>query len=485
MILGRLSHPTCLGNHLHQPAGWPMSTSTTKRYMIDLFAGCGGLSLGMEQAGFTPLLFSEINRHAAETYKENRAGQSIEECPDVSELVKTIDARVAVWRGQGIKDIDLVCGGPPCQGYSGIGHRRSFEVEREAVPSNHLYLEMINVIEAVQPKVFLFENVRGLLSGRWTKTGEKGEIFKSVWAAFSKIDGYRVRWALVQAKHYGVPQNRPRLLIVGLRTGEAAQHLDPDSPEANALRSGFLPERSGQAPDLSEVFGDLVDPNYRATGRTSTYPLPALRGGFQEEMRTAPDGQLLPKGAPVTEHEYSNHSDDIVKKFRYMIDNGGAIPARMKTKKFAQRVLPEHWGEEGPNITATSLPDDFVHYSQPRSLTVREWARLQCFPDWYQFKGPRTTGGHRRAGRPDQNIWERDVPRYTQIGNAVPVRLAKAVGTHFVANLLSQAAPRLEVATSRKGSKPESKLKASGTATSTPRSKARAPAQAKRPKRKG
>jgi DNA (cytosine-5)-methyltransferase 1 len=115
-----------------------------------------------------------------------------------------------------------------------------------------------------------------------------------------------------------------------------------------------------------------------------------------------------------------------------MINHNGEIPPRYRTKKFAQRVLPLRWPSSGPNITTTSLPDDFVHFSQPRTLTVREWARLQTFPDWYEFRGPRTTGGRRRAGDPNQGIWERDVPRYTQIGNAVPVMLAKAVGDHIM-----------------------------------------------------
>ena len=85
----------------------------------------------------------------------------------------------------------------------------------------------------------------------------------------------------------------------------------------------------------------------------------------------------------------------------------------------------------GPTITATSLPDDYVHYSLPRVPTVREWARLQTFPDWYQFSGKRTTGGRRRAGDPSAGDWARDLPKYTQIGNAVPVALAHAVGNHL------------------------------------------------------
>ena len=115
-----------------------------------------------------------------------------------------------------------------------------------------------------------------------------------------------------------------------------------------------------------------------------------------------------------------------------MITNNGEIPAEYKTKKFAQRLLPKRWNNRGPFITTTSLPDDYVHFSQPRILTVREWARLQTFPDWYVFRGNRTTGGLRRAGNPRAGVFEREVPKYTQIGNAVPVLLAEKIGRHFV-----------------------------------------------------
>lgn len=152
-------------------------------------------------------------------------------------------------------------------------------------------------------------------------------------------------------------------------------------------------------------------------------------------MRTTRPGTVLRKGDELSEHEYSQHSARIRRKFIHMLKHGGEIPEEMQTKKFAQRVLPRIWGPGGPNITATSLADDYVHYEQPRSLTVREWARLQTFPDWYQFRGPRTTGGSRRAGNPSEGNWDREVPKYTQIGNAVPVRLARAVGEHFKAIL--------------------------------------------------
>jgi DNA (cytosine-5)-methyltransferase 1 len=119
-----------------------------------------------------------------------------------------------------------------------------------------------------------------------------------------------------------------------------------------------------------------------------------------------------------------------------MIDNNGAIKDEHRTNKFAQRLLPRTWDDGGPNITITSLPDDYVHHTQPRILTVREWARLQTFPDWYQFFGKRTTGGIRRAGNPREKDFERELPKYTQIGNAVPVVVAKNIANYFKNSLL-------------------------------------------------
>ena len=133
------------------------------------------------------------------------------------------DGELAALRGtlrdtRQVKDLDLVVGGPPCQGYSGIGHRRTFVgVRKLDIPSNHLYREMATVIDVLRPKLFVFENVKGLLSSKWTADGEKGEIWADVRRTFESIDGYQVRWALVQAKSYGVPQNRPRVLLVGVR----------------------------------------------------------------------------------------------------------------------------------------------------------------------------------------------------------------------------------------------------------------------------
>jgi DNA (cytosine-5)-methyltransferase 1 len=405
---------------------------------IDLFAGCGGLSLGLEEAGFRPLLFSELSPSAAETYIANRAGRGIIPVGDIYHLTNAnLDLLKLNWSYDGIKEIDLVCGGPPCQGYSGIGHRRSFKLEKKDIPSNHLYQEMARVIQRVKPRIFLFENVRGLLAARWSADGRSGEVFKAVLTEFKSLPGYCVRWDLLHAKDYGVPQNRPRVIIIGVRTDllrRAEQLMLMDEPvtvdDPSAVKEGFLPAPCGVAPSLVDLLSDLEDPNYLAKSETDRY-VHSPRNSIQRALRTRPNGSLMRKGDLLTEQEYSDHADYVREKFAHMIANDGEIPERFRTKKFAQRVFPRAWNGAGPNITATSLPEDYVHYSQPRGPTVREWARIQTFPDWYVFRGPRTTGGRRRAGDPDAGIWDREVPRYTQIGNAVPVLLAKTIGEHL------------------------------------------------------
>ena len=125
----------------------------------------------------------------------------------------------------------IFSGGPPCQGFSGIGHRRTHKLEKHEIPTNHLFHEMIRVIEKLQPTVFLFENVVGILSGRWTEDGMPGEIFRDVWEGFSHIEGYDVQPTILHAYGFGVPQNRPRVMIMGVKkflVGETVIEFDVD-----------------------------------------------------------------------------------------------------------------------------------------------------------------------------------------------------------------------------------------------------------------
>lgn len=419
-----------------------MSGKTKQLTFVDLFAGCGGLSLGLELAGWYPVFVNELNHDALSTYLRNRShlGSALKNKfhnNNIKELVEDDGAKLAdlisgLKSEQGVDvqkgELDLVVGGPPCQGFSGIGHRRSYSVHKKQLPSNHLYQDMVFVISKLRPRMFLFENVRGLLAARWDANGEKGQVWKTIRREFEQIEGYRIQWKLVYAKDYGVPQNRPRVLMVGVRL-DTGIRVDWDAEDA--VMAGLLPEAVGGAPDLVDLLGDLVVDPVPYGGVTTHYPRMASTE-IQEQLRQAP-----PRGIPslgpnqVSEQEYSNHSPGIRKKFAYMLKHKGRIPQAMQTKKFAQRVLKPRWGPAGPTITAASLADDYVHFALPRSLTVREWARLQMFPDWYQFSGKRTTGGIRRAGNPRAGIFDREVPKYTQIGNAVPVGLARAVGQHF------------------------------------------------------
>lgn len=416
--------------------------------LIDLFAGCGGLSAGLEKAGFLPIFVNELNDNALESYLVNREDLTHLRsekfyCNDVKELVKDHQggkqffSRLEEYFGLSFEkgDLDLLSGGPPCQGFSGIGHRRSYAVDKQKLPSNHLFQDMAYLVHALQPKIFLFENVKGLLSSKWTTDGEKGEIWEKVLSTFKSIPNYDVNFKLVTSSHYGVPQNRPRVLLVGIRDDISKLCSSHFNPVLTA--NGYLPEPTGGAPDLVDLLGDLLDPEY-VNGTETTNYLSDPQNDIQKSFREDRGKGTLLKGAPLCEQKYSNHAPSVVARFKAMQKNNGIIPESLRTKKFSQRLLPSTWGNRGPSITATSLPDDYVHFSQPRTLTVREWARLQGFSDHYQFSGPRTTGGLRRAGNPQEGLFKRELPKYTQIGNAVPVQLAEAVGEHF-AKLLTTA----------------------------------------------
>lgn len=439
--------------------------SQIKFAMVDLFAGCGGLSLGMENAGFTPVFVNELNPDAMATYLANRhhqvggkpfADQAQLHCndandlqgarlekmaADLSALGLTLPDLAEAERASNKGDLDLLAGGPPCQGYSGIGHRRSYAVDKKDLPSNQLFGRMTKIIRRLRPRIFLFENVRGILTSKWTRDGND-MIWPDVWGEFRKIPGYHVRYKLVKSSDYGVPQNRPRVLLVGIREDivKDSSLVDLSADDEDAVKCGFLPKGDpSEAPGIEELLGDLVDPTIKRSlqkqdfpkGKFETREYPrAPQSLIQEKLRAAPPAHEEWSGQ-LTDHEYSKHAKRIVDKFSYMIENGGEIPEVARTKKFAQKVLPKTWGNGRPTITATSMPDDYVHFSQPRILTVREWARLQLFPDWYRFMGKRTTGGIRRAGNPREGIFDREVPKYTQIGNAVPVGLAERVGAHF------------------------------------------------------
>ena len=203
-------------------------------------------------------------------------------------------------------DVGLVVGGPPCQGYSGIGHRRTFTgLIKVEIPSNHLYRDMATIIREVRPRAFLFENVKGLLTSKWTVDGTNGEIWNDVRRTFEGIDGYYVNWKLVHANQHGVPQNRPRVLLVGIRDDLGFRPRD-DEPAG-----GLLPRPEGRPPDPVEFLGDLEDPAYLSRDATEMYPRDAQNAVQEEFRRDFATRRIAMQGDRLTEHEYSRHADRI------------------------------------------------------------------------------------------------------------------------------------------------------------------------------
>ena len=280
---------------------------TNRLTFIDLFAGCGGLSLGMEKAGFFPLYVNELNKDAIETYLVNREQHYPHlrrkyNSRDIKEVISKegffeclLDQLQADFnRDFRENSVDVVAGGPPCQGFSGIGIRRSYSVDKVQLPSNHLFQDMAFFIHKMRPKLFLFENVEGLLRAKWRRDGQKGEIFKDILKTFSDIPNYSVRHKLVYAKDYGVPQNRPRVLLIGKR-----QDIHGDfSEDVDAMLAGYLPYPTSDYPDIQDIFSDLVDKKFEYGGSTARYPS-SPKNQWQENIRTLPDGEFIAcKGDP-------------------------------------------------------------------------------------------------------------------------------------------------------------------------------------------
>ena len=327
------------------------------KYFVDLFAGCGGLSLGLENAGFTPAYVNEIDSDALESYLINRDkhfpllrkkynSQGVQNLTMKKNALNNLSSNFQEDYGFKNKELDLVVGGPPCQGFSALGMRRTKLIPRKDIPSNYLYKDMIKIIQHFSPKGFLFENVAGLMTGRWSSNGTKGEIWKDVEKSFRKLNDYNIHYELLRAKDYGVPQNRPRIIMIGLRKDFSYENDD------TLPGNGLLPNPKNDFPNIFELFDDILDDDYLDTLDTPRYPKNP-HTPIQKKLRTTREGSVLIKGDALTEQKYSNHSKKIIEKFQYMIEHNGNILEKMKTKKFVQRVIPKVWGKNGPNITAT------------------------------------------------------------------------------------------------------------------------------------
>ena len=383
-----------------------------KSTYIDLFAGCGGLSLGLHNSGKWKGLFAiEKSEDAFKTLEYNLIKKKKhfdwpnwlnQTCHDINEVIDNYTSNLINLRGR----VDLVAGGPPCQGFSMAGRR----VENDS--RNDLINSYIRFIELVEPRIIFFENVRGFTTG-FKKNNERGRAYsKHVVEKLQEL-GYNVKGQLIDFSKYGVPQKRTRFILVGIKKDlvENNPNLNEDTffKNLNNNKKDFLINKGLEMnPTLEDAISDLL----RANG-TKESETPNFREGiygettskFQEYVR-----RYRKKDSIVDSHRFAKHTEIVENRFQIALKEGlksNEYRERFKLKKSSTKILEK----DKPTPTITTLPDDYIHYCEPRIMTVREYARIQTFPDNYQFKGKYTTGGKRRT---------QEVPRYSQIGNAIP-----------------------------------------------------------------
>lgn len=313
---------------------------------LELFAGAGGLALGFEQAGIKGLGYVEINKTACDTLRYNRPGWNV-----IEKDIHTVD--FLPFKGK----VDIVSGGAPCQAFSYAGKKLGFGDTRGT-----LFAEFARCVKEVQPKMFLFENVRGLLSH------DKGRTYKTIQHEFESLD-YTVQYQVLNACYQGVGQKRERIIVIGIRNDLKDkiifQYPTPDK-EWTTLRKAlaFCPKSEGQS--------------------------------FSEAKRKVME--LVPPGGC-----WVDLPEDIAKAYmgKSYYSGGGR-------RGMARRIS---WDE--PCLTLTTSPSqkqtERCHPDETRPFTVREYARIQSFPDYWEFCGTIS----------DQ---------YMQIGNAVPVEMARRIG---------------------------------------------------------
>ena len=378
--------------------------------MLDLFAGAGGLSEGLSEAGFHSLFASEIVPVYANTYKLNHPGAKVFTADIRSLNADKVLSELGLERGQ----LDLLAGGPPCQGFSINAPVRSVLDQR-----NHLFKEYLRFVDTFAPRAVLIENVPGLVSF------EHGVTLHAILDALAQL-GYGADVRILGAAYYGVPQMRWRTIILGLRGKVLPPAAFPEPIYHAPIRPNFTTTFDGQmlvklpAPEVSAAF---------TTVKEAIGDLPPLmcgeRGEEVKEYISEPfcDYQRrLRIGSPgVYNHEAPRLSKINLERLKHIRPGGNwtDIPDDLLPKGMKRANRGDHTKRYG-RVTADGLASTiltkcdphwgaYFHYEQERSFTVREAARIQSFPDHYIFTG---------------TIAE----QFAQVGNAVPPLLAEAVG---------------------------------------------------------
>lgn len=444
-------------------------------YAIDLFCGAGGMSEGLIQAGFHILFSNDISEDVERTYTRRHHQLGLQQGVntyfhrgDISELTgdfifQTIQ-NLSIFQGHEIPQIDVLFGGPPCQGFSLAGRRRKND------PRNMLFGQYIRVISEIEPNYVVMENVEGFLFTRLDEfTGLDGHVYPDDTPVTSILHdelgqlGYFVLPVeVLDASEYGVPQKRRRVIFMAYRHGVTP--LEYPVPI------------NDQPISVKDAIGDLVINNQirqEVNPFITEYQLSSIQGRTPTIIFADHNG--IEFGAPIINeqhdnHETSNHSNIVLERFG-LYNEGENTPAlfnRIQSEglpliranapqlleycfnnqeeygdfeSYVQAIETGTISQEGlklllskkgnrlkynpdePAPTIVTLPDDYINPFENRIPTVRELARLQSFDDSFFFAGKRTTGGPRRRV---------EVPQYTQVGNAVPPLLARAIAEKVI-----------------------------------------------------
>lgn len=363
---------------------------------IDLFSGCGGLTKGFSMAGIRSIFASDIDENCEKTFRRNFPGVPFL-CKDIT-LIKKEEVDELI--GGVIPDI--IIGGPPCQGFS-LANKRRNKVADD--PRNRLFFGFVKFINWYSPRVFVMENVKGLLS---MKGGEVLETILNEFRHAGDFGGYDVEYKVLLASDFGVPQNRERVIIIGTRHD---LNLRPRHPDPLPLDHRIT---------VDEAISDLPQIGSSQGSEVMEYPV-APQNDYQRLMRA--------NMSFVINHVAMHHTPRLIARFN-AIKPGQSLVDVWETHGAVKRGAPREksdikfhqnnqrlFGDQPAPTIAASFQSNFIHPHLNRNFTAREGARLQSFPDDFIFEGMRT-----------KMSWEKGLSQYQQIGNAVPVLMARAIG---------------------------------------------------------
>lgn len=446
-------------------------------HFIDLFAGCGGLSLGLLNAGligkfaieknsdaFKSLQFNLIDGKSSNLYQWNQHDLPIQPY-DIHNLILE-KSHLLAELGR-TKSIDLIAGGPPCQGFSTAGRRDPND------PRSKLVYDYLKVVSLVRPKVILMENVKGITY----KIKDQPATANSIKSNLAEL-GYLPMTFIEDCSVWGVPQHRIRFILFGINVDEIigvnlslskqqilefSKKITPlFEKKFNLFANKFKAQKNLPIKvSAKEAIADLKTLSkynrvYKLKNVTdissdkflqiSSIRCPEnLNRSYIDLMRNGLAEDFLPTGLRL-----ANHTPNIKNKFKRILSDLNNPKVSEKYQLRRMRTLPKDYVLDTFNTkkqitkvldpsecapTITTLPDDLLHYDEPRILTVRECARLQSFPDWFEFHGPYTTGGERR---------KISCPKYTQVGNAIPPLMAEGIGL-FLLNEFSNICHELKL----------------------------------------